>query len=610
MPKRRAVVAIGVKNSGGLMPLESAPQNAHDVAKWLGAEGFENVVIITDDEKPVTRHQISNTVRAIVNEQVYDQVVVYFSGHGIWKNRDELWLLSEAPGDEDTAVSWESSVSQAWYCGIPSVVMISDACRTRGNEQHEDQRGGTIFPLDKRPGWVKVDTLRAAAINTPAFEIKLKANQLGAGEPANDEIISVFTYCLRQAYIKPDPDMVLTLEEDGEKLAVVPNRRLENFVRREVAAVLKKAARRLTQEPEVRVPSEESVYIARVEALPSPPHVATGSLRSVIERTLAATQSILPDAVWQYTAPIPYVGQIADTYILKSLAPEAPVPLERLDVLARRSGFTDALAAVRASAEQVAGLETTGFTVGGIGVLDAAATPGVAAQIRAKGDARAPAVISVSMSDDRSAGTVVLRLSNRNGVPLAALGGYVGHVVVEDGAVAAVKYIPAKDAPRWGEYAARRDAIESLRDRVAAAARLGVLRLDDKADAKDLADRIRKQKAFDPALGLYAAYAYAQAGQEDQVRSILDYMHQDLFADLYDVAMLARVISGPTQSRPMLAPFCPLLTQGWNLLRTRRLVLPKILDDAQDHLVPALWTTFSPERAAMIIDAVRTGDLQ
>src|SRR5205085_1700331 len=154
-------------------------------------------------------------------------------------------------------------------------------------------------------------------------------------------------------------------------------------------------------------------YIARAETLPTPPQVATRGLRSALGRTLAATQSILPDVIWQYTAAIPQVGQIADTFILKSLEREAPatVPLERLDVLARRSGFADALAAVSASAEQVASLETTGFTVGGIGVLDAAATPGVTAQILANGDAHTPAVIRVSMSD-RRAGTIVLRLSN------------------------------------------------------------------------------------------------------------------------------------------------------------------------------------------------------
>jgi hypothetical protein len=52
-----------------------------------------------------------------------------------------------------------------------------------------------------------------------------------------------------------------------------------------------------------------------------------------------------------------------------------------------------------------------------------------------------------------------------------------------------------------------------------------------------------------------------------------------------------------------------LLTQGWNLLRSRRIALPKVLDEAEDELVPALWTTFKPNRAAMILEAMQQGEL-
>src|SRR3954467_2781397 len=50
-------------------------------------------------------------------------------------------------------------------------------------------------------------------------------------------------------------------------------------------------------------------------------------------------------------------------------------------------------------------------------------------------------------------------------------------------------------------------------------------------------------KDTDPSLGLYAAYAYSQADLIDGVRSVRDLMLGSLQADLFDVAMLARVLS-------------------------------------------------------------------
>jgi hypothetical protein len=52
-----------------------------------------------------------------------------------------------------------------------------------------------------------------------------------------------------------------------------------------------------------------------------------------------------------------------------------------------------------------------------------------------------------------------------------------------------------------------------------------------------------------------------------------------------------------------------MLTQGWNLLRAHRIALPEVLDDAQDELEPALWTTFKPARIQMILEAIGRGGI-
>jgi hypothetical protein len=59
-----------------------------------------------------------------------------------------------------------------------------------------------------------------------------------------------------------------------------------------------------------------------------------------------------------------------------------------------------------------------------------------------------------------------------------------------------------------------------------------------------------------------------------------------------------------------LAPFCPLLTQTWNLLRPRRIKLPPVLEKAGPYLCNSLWTTFQPEVTNDIIQAIETGELK
>lgn len=117
---------------------------------------------------------------------------------------------------------------------------------------------------------------------------------------------------------------------------------------------------------------------------------------------------------------------------------------------------------------------------------------------------------------------------------------------------------------------------------------------------------MRFDKGLDPALGLYAAYAYVDADLRDEVASVQSYMREDLGGDLFDVAMLSR---NQRLSQDLVAPSCPMLTQGWNLLRSRRIDLPPLLSNAQDELLPALWTTFPPQRMSLILNALRAGTL-
>jgi hypothetical protein len=231
MAANRAAVVVGVNTTGELTPLESAAA-AELVAAWLKAEGFD-VVKLTDAAKPVTAAAVKKAVTKFVKAGTYEQMVLYFSGHGYWKNNAELWLLSDAPGNADEAVSWVETIELARDSGIPHVVVISDACRSIPNTTTGMRvRGSVVFPNNPTNTRVqpKIDKLQASAIGAPAYEVALSKT--------SKTKTSVFTHCLREAYTNPDADMVLKVSAGKRTLEVVPNRRLEAFLRREVPAIL------------------------------------------------------------------------------------------------------------------------------------------------------------------------------------------------------------------------------------------------------------------------------------------------------------------------------------------------------------------------------------
>jgi hypothetical protein len=118
-------------------------------------------------------------------------------------------------------------------------------------------------------------------------------------------------------------------------------------------------------------------------------------------------------------------------------------------------------------------------------------------------------------------------------------------------------------------------------------------------------------RVFDPTLGIYAAYAYAEANLMNKVRSVNEYMRSDLETDLFDVSMLAGAIANRSiEEVDRVVPFCPMLSQGWNWLRIEGIKLPKGIESAPEHLVPALWTTFNSTGVNIIASVVREGRLQ
>ena len=599
MAKKRCAVVIGVNKTGELDPLESPVEGAEEFGAFLKAEGFETK-IITDRNGPVKADKVKEAIEKFVKAATYDQMVLYFSGHGYWKNRSELWLLSEAPGNADEAINWTETIDYAQDCGIPNVVIISDACRSIPQTVTANRvRGSVVFPNEPpvRQVSTKIDKLMASLHGAPSYEIRLKDN-----EPK----VSVFTHCLREAFKSPDQDMVRQVTEDGTTFEIVPNRKLENYLRREVGGKLSAINIKFEQLPVVDAPSDDDAYIGRVRRpQPTPqPRVLRGGRRGSNTGALESTAR-------PRETPVD-IQDVASTALAQALNPKRGAPAAQansITAVADQSGFTEIEASVRRHVGSVRRFETeTGFSVTGKNIAEVVGGNNRPVDIVAPGDGQQPGIVRVHISPERAC-SVAVRFGDGTGILLAALQGYIGHVSTGPAGVINVSYVPAENSFRWKGYEERRQKVETLRAAVAAAAQFGAFKID-KDQAASFAQTVRMDKAYDPTLGLYAAYAYAEACRPPDIVSVRNYMRDDLGVDLFDVAMLARSRNDPTERKvSRIFPACPMLTQGWNLLRARRIQMHPVFAEAEHELLPALWTTFRPDRVTSIMIALRNGAL-
>lgn len=605
----KAAVVIGVNKTGGLTPLGSAADEAERVARWLRGEGFD-VKKLTDAKRPVTSAAVVKAFNAIITVPAqYHLLVVYFSGHGYWQGRSDIWLLSGAPTQTAEAINLRTAIDVAKYSGIPNVVFVSDACRSIPNTlsgSYVDGIGG--LPIhDEISAESKVDFIKATSEARPAYEGNID------GAPR-----SVLTAALIAAYEEPDVHMVRQVVEGGQTIEVVPNRLLEEFLQRKVDALLAIIDPNAAQKIVANVPSGDDVYIARVKRRPRRPAPPPSDGTSAVAQPPVPPPPTPPPPPRPRAAPD--AGRVAADVLNSTLATRALAPGSVSDVMSLKDAHTEAKLGRRLPDRRLDHFETeTGFAVHGAvaaRVVASQAAKGLSAELLTPGDGQsAPALVRVQHGaklpvPQGLVSSVGVQFADGRCAVLAALPGYIGHVAVNRSGVSNVSYVPSSNHWRWGEYVQRRAELDRLRSLVAVAVDQETFALRSEREAAALADKIRMYKGVDPTLGLYAAHAFSQAGNDTQVRSVLTYMRDDLWADLFDVRVLAsRRLEGLPTTLPV-TPCCPMLTQTWNLLRARRVDLPAPLQDARRWLCDSLWTTFEVEAGDSIIDSINNGALQ
>lgn len=582
----RAIVLIGVKKTGNLPELQAVWSRVGELAKWAREQGIpkERVKVLTDESGEVRAHQVSDAIEAIVELATVEQLIVYFAGHGV-NNRGEYWLLSRAPANSNEAVNVEGSLLLARYCGIPHVVLISDACRTAAEGiQAQHVTGSEIFPSETGGQEYPVDAFFACARGKPSLEVR-DPNVTAAEFSAlyTDELIA----CLKGER----PDVLEYLREDGLEVGVARAWQLADHLSDKVPILLKGKLGRLptvTQTPVARITSRNA-WLARISLKRRKRHLRGGAPVRPVSRGARITPFTVSESL--LSAAMEGDMQRWHDILRQSVVADENSPLKD-SVLAHATPFGPK------HFETNCGIKLRGATVKnaygndvGVEILDAERT-----------------IIRVGPVQ-RPAANVLLELQNGAGALVPAIADFIAELSFEDNELANITYEPSDRSWRWDEYSAHRDELRSLRASISASVGLGVFRLTGD-EALTLARRMQLAKGVDPSMALYAAYAYHDLQRRDLIKEMQAYMRDDLRVVLFDIAMLSGDPGALDAGAREIAPPFPLLSQGWALLSAFRIKLPSVLGDIEQHLLPSLWTMFNATGVEKLRTAIESGGIR
>ena len=152
--------------------------------------------------------------------------------------------------------------------------------------------------------------------------------------------------------------------------------------------------------------------------------------------------------------------------------------------------------------------------------------------------------------------------------------------------------------------------LRALRGFASAASQLGRFRLEG-PEALAIAQRMQWAKGVDPALALYAAYAYRELQQLDRLRQMSS--HPAFRPGLWTVRRRdagARTAGKTIDRQAEVVPFVPMLGQGWDLVDAAGVRLHPKLDGIRARVSESLWSLFDPAGVALLRDTLKSGEVR
>lgn len=582
---RRCAIAVGVKNSGSLVPLPGAISAAEWFGAWASSEEFDFVKVITDKgKKPVVAKALQGAVKKVLADASGDDsLFLYFAGHGLlFGSSTDTWLLSDWENDPNEVINVTQSSLNARMSGLQHIVLISDACRTAGGKGSVGLGGFVIFP------------------HKPAFNVVTQWDEfyatrrgMAAQLPPTDaqivETYPVFSSVLFEGLRGAASE---ELPADPRKLAVTAQC-LKVHVEREVPARSGALPGGFVQYPE-GLPSSLDPY--RIYAYLKPDGVGPTPKAPPSPPKAARPRTFMPT--------LTTVFGWSDSQEPES--PVAPVQPSSDEILT--TATNDLSARILATVGRQSFETHVGLTVVGARVLHAEVHGG--GDLFDENDAQ-----HVRGYGDKGLATA-LRLDDGRWIATTMFPGFIGTILLGRNGVDSISYVPSGSSPRYLEYDVRQ-ARETLSRALAELTVHGIVPQGQEAARR--AHEWRQFKHANPSLGILAAHAYFSASVFDQVRSVAQYMIAESEFVPYDVLQLME--KSPTDAADMAARFgvldpvvkCagsfPILTLGWALIDRDDDRVHPVVRRCLPGVLPCTWAMLRDKEGRLLADAIQQGVL-
>lgn len=625
----RAGVFIGVDRVGGDLPaLKDAAAGAERMHAWASRAGIASELVIDRDDK-VTVDRVYDAMQRAIGTSGLDQLIVYFAGHGYNRFRREQWLLSDAPVRGNAAIDLAANVEIARYCGVRHVVFISDACRVPPQGlQAQNINGVEILPNDAVSASANpVDQFLACQLGKVAIE---------ARDPALG-YRALYTGAILDAVEGRVAEVFAPLPTAGDEALYLLPRALRNHLRdavptRILSLGLLGAA---DQEPDAIITSENE-WLARLDSVP-----ATGTTQMPVlppgYQPSGPPPAVEPSEVFEEDYEPSHRGGGGPFRKLRDRLPRRrprrshtgqpptyipPPPLQRPVTVSPPATPVVMSELTTAAVTGDAGrynqmLQTLGASQGAqLASADIALLTnewpaydfGGAAGLRLRGAAlrhvvprRAPAerhadglAARVRVEAGRAEPVAVV-LGDGTCCVVPVLPGMVTGLTWDDGELLDVSFEPVRQPPD--------PRVRALRAVAAASMRRGRFDLES-LDPTAVRSAISTAGGTDPALALYASYAYYDLQREADIAGLSDAVLATQAVTLFDLELLARRSPDPRDPRVLFG--LPLLGQGWSLVRALRTPLDDRARGLQDEVLDSVWSLYSPRAADRLVDLVRS----
>lgn len=614
----RAGVFIGVDKAGDLQKLNDAAAGARRMCDWAVTQGMvkdTHAKLITDaDGKKVRPDEIYDAIEAIIHGAGAEQLIVYFAGHGVNNNRNEYWLLTDAPVNSNAAVNVSGSVELARYCGVEHVVLISDACRVAPEGiKAQNVRGSDVFPNDGPGDKAKpVDQFFACWLGKTAAELK---------DPvmAASNYSALYTNALLDALYGKDSG-VLEPAAGGGRVFYVRPRKLESYLENEIPRRVKvmNLQQKVNQNPDAIITSDPAeCWVSRIDQ--SPVILGGGGGTGGAGGGGTGSSPFEGDGTG-WAAPFPEPESKQSPLVLFSL-PTVTRSLIQLASIENTFPMSSVLqyfkaTSVKGAEELVDTVERVatpfgpehfetqcGIKVRGSRILDFYA-PRAEAYLGYDHD-----VIRINNLENPGA-SILLVFEGGFGAVVPALPGFIAALTFDGNELVDISYEPSANHWRWGAYQNDITQMRLLRAIAASSSQHGRFRLE-REDAEQIARKMQSVKGFDPTFGVYAAYAYHDLQAIGRIRDMVGYMRSDLGLTFFDLELLSRnLLNRQISPQDNIVPFFPLLSQGWALLGANRVRLHPALVGIETYLRDSLWALFDPAGLNILRQAMQTQEVR